>query len=63
MDIIKKLCDEFKLQEWQIKNTVELIDDGKTIPFISRYRKEKTGSLDDQLIRSIFERLQYIRNL
>lgn len=63
MDIIKKLCDEFNLQEWQIKNTVELIDDGKTIPFISRYRKEKTGSLDDQLIRSIFERLQYIRNL
>ena len=63
MNIIKKLCDEFKLQEWQIKNTVELIDDGKTIPFISRYRKEKTGSLDDQLIRSIFERLQYIRNL
>lgn len=63
MEIIEKLCNEFNLQEWQVKNTVELIDDGKTIPFISRYRKEKTGSLDDQLIRNIYERLRYIRNL
>jgi uncharacterized protein len=63
MDIIKKLSEEFKLREEQVKNTVALIDDGKTIPFIARYRKEMTGSLDDQVIREIYERLNYIRNL
>lgn len=63
MDINKKLAEEFKLRKEQIDNTIALIDDGKTIPFIARYRKEMTGSLDDQLLRSIFDRLTYLRNL
>ncbi len=63
MDIIKKLTDEFKLQQWQVENTVGLIDDGNTIPFIARYRKEAHGTLDDQTLREISERLEYLRNL
>ncbi len=62
MDINLTLCKEFSLKPWQIENTVKLIDDGNTIPFIARYRKEATGSLDDQLLRSIYDRLLYIRN-
>ena len=63
MDINKTLAAEFKVRQEQIDNTVSLIDDGKTIPFIARYRKELTGSLDDQVLREIFERLTYLRNL
>ena len=63
MDINKTLATEFKLRQEQIDNTVALIDDGKTIPFIARYRKEMTGSLDDQVLRQIFDRLTYLRNL
>ena len=63
MDINKKLAEEFNLRQEQIDNTVALIDDDKTIPFIARYRKEMTGSLDDQIIRQIFDRLTYLRNL
>lgn len=63
MDICKVLATEFKLRQEQIDNTVALIDDGKTIPFIARYRKELTGSLDDQLLRQIYDRLNYLRNL
>lgn len=63
MDINLKLCQEFSLKNWQVENTVKLIDDGNTIPFIARYRKEATGSLDDQLLRSIYDRLQYLRNM
>lgn len=63
MDIIKKIASEFSLKEQQIKNTVLLIDDDKTIPFIARYRKEMTGSLDDQVLREIYDRLTYLRNL
>lgn len=63
MDINSTLATEFKLRQEQIDNTVALIDDGKTIPFIARYRKELTGSLDDQLLREIFDRLNYLRNL
>jgi uncharacterized protein len=63
MDIIKKLCEEFSLKEFQVKSTVDLIDEGNTIPFIARYRKEKTGSLDDVVLRDLDERLTYIRNL
>lgn len=63
MDINKKLAEEFKLNQEQVNNTVELIDDGKTIPFIARYRKELTGSLDDQLLRELNDRLSYLRNL
>ena len=63
MDINKTLAAEFGLRLEQIENTVALIDDDKTIPFIARYRKELTGSLDDQVLREIFDRLTYLRNL
>ena len=63
MDITKVLAEEFKINLWQVENTVALIDEGCTIPFIARYRKEKTGSLDDQLLRELFDRLTYLRNL
>lgn len=63
MDINKTLAAEFKLRQEQVDNTIALIDDGKTIPFIARYRKELTGSLDDQLLRELFDRLTYLRNL
>ena len=57
MVIIKTLTEEFSLKPFQVENTVKLIDDGNTIPFIARYRKEATGSLDDQVLRSLYERL------
>ena len=57
MDIIKTLTEEFSLKPFQVENTVKLIDDGNTIPFIARYRKEATGSLDEQVLRSLYERL------
>jgi len=63
MDINKKLAEEFSVGINQIENTVKLIDEGNTIPFIARYRKEATGSLDDQILREIFERLEYLRGL
>lgn len=63
MNINEILSAEFKLKQWQIDNTVQLIDDANTIPFIARYRKEATGSLDDQLLRQIYDRLQYLRSL
>lgn len=63
MDILKILQDEFSVSELHIKNIVELIDDGNTIPFIARYRKEMTGSCDDQKLREINDRLTYLRNL
>ncbi|NLJ57841.1 MAG: RNA-binding transcriptional accessory protein [Tissierellia bacterium] len=63
IDIYKMLSTEFNLKPVQIENTVKLIDEGNTIPFIARYRKEQTGSLDDVVIRDIYERLTYLRNL
>lgn len=63
MDIIKTITREFSLQEWQVENTVKLLDEGNTIPFIARYRKEAHGTLDDQVIRGISDRLTYLRNL
>ncbi len=63
MEIIKELCTQFSLNEKFVENTVKLIDDGNTIPFIARYRKEMTGGMDDQLLRSLYERLNYLRNL
>ena len=63
MDINKKLAEEFSVGLNQIENTVKLIDEGNTIPFIARYRKEMTGSLDDQVLREIYERLEYLRGL
>lgn len=63
MDIIAKLSDELQVQRWQTEAAVKLIDEGNTIPFISRYRKEVTGSLNDEVLRNLFERLTYLRNL
>ena len=63
MNIHQILQDEFNLKKTQIENTISLIDEGNTIPFIARYRKELTGSLDDQILREFYERLQYLRNL
>ena len=63
MDIIKALAEEFKLKEEQVQKTVELIDGGDTIPFIARYRKEVTGSLDDAILRDLNDRLEYLRNI
>ncbi len=63
MDIIKALTEEFSLKSFQVENTVKLIDEGNTIPFIARYRKEVTGSLDDQILRELSDRLTYLRNM
>ena len=63
MDIIASITAEFNLKRVQVENTVRLIDEGNTIPFIARYRKEAHGALDDQTLRQIYERLEYLRNL
>ena len=63
MDIREKLCKEFPVKPDHMENIISLIDDGNTIPFIARYRKEMHGSCDDQLLREIADRLQYLRNL
>ena len=63
MDILKKLQKEFQINAEQVKNTVDLLDEGNTVPFIARYRKEMTGSLDDQIIRQLADRLSTLRNL
>ena len=63
MDINAKLTEEFKLQNWQVENVVKLLDEGNTVPFIARYRKEQHGTLDDQIIRALSERVEYLRNL
>ncbi|MDR1689777.1 MAG: RNA-binding transcriptional accessory protein [Clostridiales bacterium] len=63
MDILKMLEKEFSLKPFQVTNTVTLIDEGNTIPFIARYRKELTGSIDDQVLRELNDRLVYLRNL
>ncbi len=63
MDIVKILVDEFQLKPSQVTNTIQLIDEGNTIPFIARYRKEQTGDLKDTVLRQLFNRLNYLRNL
>lgn len=63
MDIILKLKEELQVEKWQVEAAVKLIDEGNTIPFISRYRKEVTGSLNDEVLRNLYERLNYLRNL
>ena len=63
MDIIKKIAEEFNLKVEQVEKTVALIDEGNTIPFIARYRKEETGSLDDTVLRDLDDRLTYLRNI
>ena len=63
MDIIKKLAEELQIRPGQAQAAVKLIDEGNTIPFISRYRKEATGALNDEVLRNLYERLNYLRNL
>ena len=63
MDISKQIAAELKLKQWQVDNVIALIDEGNTIPFISRYRKEATGELSDEILREFDERLKYLRNL
>ena len=63
MDINQRLTEELGVKRWQIDAAVKLIDEGNTIPFISRYRKEVTGSLNDEQLRKLYERLVYLRNL
>ena len=61
--IVKTLQKELNLANWQVKKVIKLIDDGNTIPFIARYRKDVTGSLNDETLRKFDERLKYLRNL
>lgn len=63
MDIHKKIAKELQVKEWQVEAAIKLIDEGNTIPFIARYRKEATGTLDDEQLRKLHERLHYLRNL
>ena len=63
MELIQQLTSEFSLRKDHVENVVKLIDDGNTIPFIARYRKEMTGSLDDQVLRALADRLAYLRGL
>ena len=63
MDINQKITEELGVKKWQVDAAVKLIDEGNTIPFIARYRKEATGTLDDEQLRKLFERLTYLRNL
>lgn len=63
LDIVKQLAQELNIGEKQVESTIDLIDQGNTIPFIARYRKEATGGLDDSILRNLFERLTYLRNL
>ena len=63
MDIILQLKNELQVEKWQVEAAVKLIDEGNTIPFISRYRKEVTGSLNDEQLRNLNDRVTYLRNL
>ena len=63
INIIEKLTQEFSLKTYQVENTVKLIDEGNTIPYIARYRKEAHGSLDDHVLRELSERLVYLLNM
>ena len=63
MNINGKIAEELGIKSWQVEAVVTLIDEGNTIPFIARYRKEKHGALDDEQLRNLYERLTYLRNL
>ncbi len=63
MNILEKLTEELSLKLWQVESAIKLLDEGNTVPFIARYRKEVTGSLDDQILRVLSDRLSYLRNL
>ena len=62
MNIQKKIAEELKIKEWQVEAVIKLIDEGNTIPFIARYRKEAHGSLDDEQLRNLSERLTYAQS-
>ena len=63
MDILQTITQEFALNPTHVKNIVALLDEGNTVPFIARYRKEMTGSCDDQVLRALSDRLDYLRGL
>ena len=63
MDITHKITEELEIKKWQVEAVIKLIDEGNTIPFIARYRKEATGALDDETLRRFDERLRYLRSL
>ncbi|MBR6687523.1 MAG: RNA-binding transcriptional accessory protein, partial [Clostridia bacterium] len=63
MNILERITNEFNLRPQHVENIVELLDQGNTIPFIARYRKELTGHIDDQVLREFSDRLTYLRNL
>ena len=63
MDIIATIAQELEIRNNQVEAAVKLIDEGNTIPFIARYRKEATGALNDEVLRNLFDRLSFIRNL
>ncbi len=63
MDIVKQIAEELKIKTWQVEAVIKLIDEGNTIPFIARYRKEQHGTLNDEQLRNLDERLTYLRNL
>ncbi len=63
MDIVKQISEELKIESWQTEAVIHMIDEGDTIPFIARYRKEKHGAMNDEALRNLSERLQYLRNL
>ena len=63
MDINQKITQELDVERWQVDAAVNLLDEGNTVPFISRYRKEATGTLNDEQLRKLSERLTYLRNL
>ena len=62
MDILKNVADELNFNDSQVENTVKLFDEGATVPFIARYRKEVTGNLDEEQIRDVIEKVTYYRN-
>ena len=62
MDMNQVLAAELNVKPWQVEAAVKLIDEGNTIPFISRYRKEATGSLNDEVLRNLYDRLMYLRD-
>ena len=63
MDITAKIAEELGIRKNQAQAAIQLIDEGNTIPFIARYRKEATGALNDEILRNLFDRLTYLRNL
>lgn len=63
MDIVSMIARELNVKVWQVRAAVQLLDEGNTIPFVARYRKEATGALDDEQLRKLGERLTYLRNL